>query len=110
MRNISISEDLFQSSAQTSEVIDCRDAFDLTVSLYTSAGTTSTFTYQVSNWTGQLGISTSGSIPEASWSNWTNFTPSGATVLVPILGVRYARLLKGSAVTAVVQYNKTING
>lgn len=110
MRNFTVTQALFSSSNQTSEVVDCRDAFDITVSLYTSAGTTSVMTWQVSNWTGRYGVPADGSIPAATWSNWTNFSPSGATAFAPILGVRYARLLKESYVTGVFTVNKTING
>lgn len=98
-----VSESLFRSSATTSEVIDCRDAFDLSISAWTSAGTTSTLTYQASNYTGVIS-----DIPEGSWSNWTAFAPSAATILAPILGVRWARLLKGPTGTFVVSYNKTV--
>lgn len=104
---ITVAEHLFRSSNTTSEVIDCRDAFDLAISAYTSAGTTSVLTYQVSNYTGRIGLLAEATIPEGSWSNWTVFTPSESTIMSPILGARYARILKGPTGTFVISYNKT---
>ena len=95
-------------SGLTSPVIDTRDAFDISYSIYTSAGTSTGFNYQVSNWTGRIGIH--GDPPEASWSIWTSFTPSLATDIHPVLGPRYARFVKdGATGTFVVSYSKTIN-
>lgn len=106
MPNFTVSEVLFRSSNTTSETVDMRDAFDLTLSAYTSAGTTSTITVQISDWTGRLLID--GDPPEASWSMWTSAAPSAATVLHPPLGVRYLRALKGPTGTFVVAYNKHV--
>lgn len=97
MRNFQVALDPYDGVAEsgvTSNVLDTRDAFDFTVSTYTSAGTASLLTYQVSNWTGDIGNPRDASIPEASWSNWTTFTPSAATVLAPVLGAGYARILR----------------
>ena len=102
-----VSEQLFRSSVSTSEVIDVRDAFDYSISAYTSAGTTSVFTVQISNWTGSSIIH--GDVPNATFSDWTVATPSGATVIHPPLGVRYARVLKGPTGTFVVSYNKQVS-
>lgn len=92
-------------SAVTSNPIDLRDAFDFTLSARTSAGTASTWTYQVSNWSGYVGIH--GAPPEATFSDWTSV--SGATVLAPILGVRYARILRDpSAVSFIFEAAKYV--
>lgn len=104
--NFSVSEKLFRSSVSTSEVIDLRDAFDASISAYTSAGTTSVFTIQVSNWTGRLGYD--GEPPEASYSAWTVATPSTATIIYPPLSVAYARVQKGPTGTFVVTYVKNV--
>ena len=94
-------------SGLTSVVIDTRDAFDISYSIYTSAGTSTGFNYQVSNWTGRIGLH--GNPPEASWSIWTSFTPSLATDVHPVLGPRYARWFKdGATGTFVVSYSKTL--
>ena len=78
-------------SAVTSNVIDLRDAFDFNISTWTSAGTASAITLQVSDWTGDGRL---GAVPEASWSNYTSFTPSGATAHPHLLGPAYARVLR----------------
>lgn len=78
-------------SVVTSNPLVLRDAFDFTLSTHTTAGTASVLTYQTSNWTGRLG---DGNPPEATYSDWTTFTPSAATVIAPILGVPYARILR----------------
>lgn len=106
MRGFTVSEQLFRSSNTTSEVIDVRDAFDYTISAATSAGTTSVFTVQLSNWTGRALID--GDPPEATYSDWTSVAPSAATVIHPPLGVRYARVLKGPTGTFTVRYNKHV--
>lgn len=97
--NFTVRQDPYRSlaaSVVTSETIDLRDAFDFTLSVHTVSATTTTaseVTYQVSNWTGKLFID--GDPPEATWSTWTNFTaPSGGSMLAPILGVRYSRILR----------------
>ena len=106
--NYTVSEQLFRTSATSiaSEVIDLRDAFDISVSIYTSAGTTSIFTCQVSDWTGSVVID--GAPPAASWSDWTVFTPSAATSVHPVIGPRYMRFLKNLTGTFVVTYNKHV--
>lgn len=76
------------ASVVTSNVIDQRDAFDLSVSVHTTAGSTSTFTWQISNHSVVDGI------PEASWSAFTVVIPSTATYLQPPLGFRYARIVR----------------
>lgn len=76
-------------SVVTSEIIDGRDVFDLTLSHWTSAGTASPITIQVTN----SGESIAG-IAAASWSNWTTFTPSAATLVAPVLGFQWMRLLR----------------
>ena len=99
----SVSGDLFGSSNTTSEAFAVWDARVWTVSAYTSAGTTSALTLQLSNYSGV----DPDKAPVASWSNYTVFTPSAATVLFGPSGVRFARLLKGAKGTFVVSYNKS---
>ena len=94
-------------SGLTSPVIDIRDAFDISYSISTSAGTSTGFNLQVSNWTGRLLIH--GDPPEDQWSTWTSFTPSVATDIHPVLGPRYQRWFKdGATGTFVVSYNKHV--
>jgi len=89
----------------TSNVVDLRDAFDLSVSWYTTAGAASVVTLQISN------ADLIESIAEASWSNFTRFAqnaplpPSQASTLFPALGVRYMRFLRKVASAASVQIN-----
>jgi hypothetical protein len=95
--NFSVPSDPYSGiavSAVTSNLIDLRDAFDWTLSTWTSAGTTSTITVQVTS-----DGTTADDITAASWSNWTVLDePSAATVTAPILGVRWARLLRNPSV------------
>ncbi len=94
------------ASVVTSNVFDLRDAFDLSVSWYTTSGATSTITLQISN------ANDMEAIAEASWSNFTKFgqnapvPPSQASTIFPALGVRYLRFLRRSGSTpADVQIN-----
>lgn len=94
-------------SAKTSGVIDLRDAFDWSYSYYTSGGTTSAHTLQLSN---AYDIE---SIPEASWSNWTQFGKTGlgsvATIKFPPLGVRFARILRTASLASLtIDINKLV--
>jgi hypothetical protein len=75
------------ASNVTSNVIDLRDAFDWTLSIWTSAATTSPITIQMTSDGTQIG-----DIAAASWSDWTVFTPSAATIVSPLLGTRWARI------------------
>lgn len=76
-------------SVVTSNVMDFRDAFDATLSIWSSAQTTSVLTIQVtSDGTREADITA------ASWSDWTTFSPSAATVVAPILGARWGRILR----------------
>lgn len=94
------------ASVVTSNLIDQRDAFDVTISLYTTAGTASAFTVQLSNWsTNPDGVSAT-----VGWSNWTTITPSVATVIQPPLGFRYSRILRTvSGSSLVFDINKQVN-
>ncbi len=82
-------------SALTSNVMDTRGAFDITLSWRTTSGNTSINTYQISNASGFNML-----IPETTWSDWTNFgdqvipatQPSGVTTFEPPLGYRFARI------------------
>ncbi len=93
-------------SALTSNVISTRYAYDLTVSYFTVSGVPSTHTWEVSN-SSINDVFHGGTIPEASWSEWTSFgsyavphATSKATTLDPPLGFRWARILReGSGAT-----------
>ena len=103
-----VSEVLNFDSGRTSRTVDIRDAFDISFSISTSAGTTSTHTLWVSNWTGRLLID--GNPPEAQWSAWTSFLPSTTTDVHPVLGPRYLRFSKPHTTpTFVVSYTKTLH-
>ena len=83
-------------SVTSSNVIDLRDAFDFSVSWYTTSGTTTDIDWQVSNY------SMKDSIPEAAWSTWTSLVVSEASFLQPPLGVAFGRLVRtasGASVT-----------
>jgi hypothetical protein len=94
-------------STRTSNVLDMRDVFDLSFSYYTiAAGAARAHTLQLSN------ANNIEAIPEASWSDWTSFTPavpSGATIKFPPLGFRYARFTRAaSGTTTVIDVNKLV--
>ena len=104
---------LADASHLTSNVIDTRDAFDITLSYRTTSGTTTTFTYQVSNAHKQDDIAA------ASWSTYTSyvFTASGTSSMEPPLGYRYARVIKvdgsasstpGTSAALTVEINKMV--
>lgn len=115
--NFTVSERIYAASTSsitgsavgsfiTSQTVDMRDAFDLSLSIFTSGGTTSTITVQQSDWTGSTIID--GAVREATWSNWTNNAPSSATNIHPPLGPRYLRCLVGSRGTFEIIYNKHV--
>lgn len=94
-------------SAKTSQVLDLRDAFDWSFSYYTTDGTVSLHTLQLSNAVGPEDI------PEASWSAWTHFGKTGlgslATIKFPPLGVRYMRMLRiASGASLSINVNKLV--
>lgn len=94
-------------SAITSDILDLRDAFDWSFSYYTTSGTVSAHTLQLSN---AYDIE---SIAEASWSNWTQFGKTGlgsfATTKFPPLGVRFARFLRSaSGASITINVNKLV--
>ena len=92
-------------SAVTSNVVDARDAYTLTYSVWTSAGTTSLLTLQVSN----DGARIDDPIAEASWSVWTAFTPTGPTMVTGPVGVRWHRWLRTpSAASVRITANKHV--
>jgi hypothetical protein len=75
-------------SVLTSNPLDCRDAFDISLSFQTTSGTSSVFTYMVSNYSG-----VPDNIPATSWSHWTLvIPPSGVSVMEPPLSYRYAAI------------------
>lgn len=91
-------------SVVTSNPMHTRDAFDLSVSWHTTAGSSSTFTYQVSNATSIEAIA------EKEWSNVTSFFPSVGSYFQPPLGFRYARILRSvSGSSLVFAFNKTVS-
>lgn len=93
------------ASVVTSHVLDFRDAFDASLSWYTTSGTSSVFTYQASN--SSAGIE---SIPAASWSDWTFVVPtSGASVKELPLGYRWGRVLRTvSGASFQYDFSKTV--
>jgi hypothetical protein len=99
-------------SVLTSNVVSTRFAFDLTVSHYTTSGTTSWMTWEISNASGIPHHSTSASgvtpatlgVPEDAWSQWTSFgsyalphATSKATTFDPPLGYRWARVQRSNS-------------
>lgn len=77
-------------SAITSNVLDFRDAFDGSLSWYTTSGTSSVFTLQVSGDQGPAA-----SVVEASWSDWTVVPlASGASAMEPPLSYPWARIVR----------------
>ena len=94
-------------SAITSNVIDLRDAFDWSFSYYTTSGTVSAHTLQLSN---AFDIE---NIAEATWSTWTQFGKTGlgsvATTKFPPLGVRFARFLRSASGASIsIDVNKLV--
>lgn len=89
-------QDPFEGVAEsgiTSNVIDLRDVHDWTLSWYTTSGATSSHTIQLSN-ASNTGLD-SGDIPEAAWSNWTEYAGSWLSrTITPPLGVRWGRILR----------------
>jgi len=92
-------------STVTSNLIDVRDAFDWTLSAWTTGNTTaSALTIQTTS-----DGTTMDDPAAASWSNWTTFTPSAATQVAPILGIRWARILRTPSVASMAfRVNKTV--
>jgi hypothetical protein len=76
-------------SATSSNVLDCRDAFDISLSFRTLSGTSSVLSYWVSN----SSVNHPDLVAENSWSHWTTIIPpSGVSVLEPPLSFRWARV------------------
>lgn len=104
-RNISVHVDPYDGQSEsnvTSDVIDLRDADDYTLSVRTTSGTTSAYTYQVSNATGR--IQTAGNIPESSWSNAISADiPTSTDLLDDLpLAVRWGRVLRETSGSSLV--------
>ena len=101
-----------EESIVTSNVFDVSDAFDISVSWFTTSGATSLVTYQISN----SGQRDSGDIPEASWSRWTRFGDvvaagggSEASIFFPPLGARHVRMIrKVSNASITIDVNKMV--
>lgn len=104
--------DRLAASVVTSNVLDTRDAYDVSATCYIASGTSSLWTYQVSNNSNTL--STLSSIPEAAWSNWTVYVaPSGnssfASCLELPISYRFARIIRTvSGASMVIEWNKQI--
>ena len=82
-------------SVTTSNIIDTRYVFDLTLSIISTSGGTSTHTWQLSN----DGSNLRGTAvpPEASWSHWTILGETDASevsTLDPPLGYAWARVIR----------------
>lgn len=99
------------ASVVTSNVLDTKDAFDVSATCYIASGTSSLWTYQVSNASVENPADT---IAEAAWSNWTLYVaPSGnssfaSCVELPI-SYRYARFLRTvSGASFVIDWAKQI--
>lgn len=77
------------ASIVTSNVIDARGVYDLTLSVRTISGTSSVLSVELSNST----YETISDIPEASWSHYTHIgLVSGKSVYALPDGVRYQRI------------------
>jgi hypothetical protein len=90
--------------------LDTTDAFDVSATCYIASGTSSLWTYQVSN----SSLSRGGAHPEAAWSNWTLYVaPSGnssfASCLELPISYRYARIIRTvSGASFVIDWSKQI--
>jgi len=97
-------------SIVTSNVIDLRDAAAWTLSAYTSSGTSSVLSVDLSNATGGFpGAMDTAGIPEASWSHHTLFgLTSGASFMTPP-NARWARVRRTvSNASYVINVVKTV--
>ena len=79
------------SAGTTSAVVDLRDAIAWSYSYYTTSGTTSAHTIQVSN-----SNAASGSVPAASFVDYRTFgvSDSKGAIVFGDVGMRYARFLR----------------
>lgn len=95
-------------SVLTSNVLDCRDAFDISLSFNTTSGTSSVFTYLVSN----SSVDNPASVPQTSFSHWTLvIPPSGVSVLEPPLSFRWAAIKRpASGASWQFDWVKTVQG
>lgn len=88
------------ASQVTSNVVDLRDAVAWTASWYTTSGTTSVVTMQISNSPARPML---GETPAAaSWVNYATFGTGSPAVIVGDIGVRMVRFLRlpsGASVT-----------
>lgn len=95
-------------SVLTSNVLDCRDAFDISMSFNTTSGTSSVLTYLVSN----SSVESPALVPQTSFSQWTLIVPpSGVSVLEPPLSFRYAAVKRpASGASWQIDWVKTVQG
>jgi hypothetical protein len=82
----------------TSDTLDLRAAAAWSLSWYTTSGTTSAHTLQISNWAGRR----EGSSVQTGWVSYATFGAGTPGLISPPAGVRYARVLR-SASSASVQ-------
>lgn len=92
------------ASIVTSGTIDLRDTDTWTLSWYTTAGTSSVHTVQVSN-----ASTYPSAIPEASWGSALTFAASNQIQTGLPQGVRYGRLLRNpSGGSYVIDVNRQV--
>ena len=90
----------------TSNVLRVGDAFDMSLSAYTTAGSTSAYTLQVSN-----SSRDDSDIPEAAWTNFQEFALGlSVSTLLPVpVGVRHIRVIRNpSNASFVLEFNKYV--
>lgn len=93
-------------SVLTSNTLDCRDAFDISMSFLTTSGTSSVLTYLVSN----SSVERPELVPQTSFSHWTLIVPpSGVSVMEPPLSYRWAAVKRpASGASWQIDWVKTI--
>lgn len=87
-----------EASVVTSNSFELRAAVAWTLSWYTTSGTTSTHTLQISNYSG----SPSASGVSTGYVNYTTFGTGTPTLIEPPIGVRYGRILRSTSSASVV--------
>jgi hypothetical protein len=86
------------ASIITSNSFDLRHAVSWTLSWYTTAGTTSQHTLQISNWSNPALASS----VSTGYVNYTTFGTGTPAVIEPPTGVRYGRVLRTASGASVV--------
>lgn len=90
------------ASVVTSHPIDFRDAVAWSFSWYTTAGTTSAHTLQLSNTSVDIRSDLS-TIVEASWVNYTTFGTGTPAMFFGDAGARWGRILRNPSGSSQVQ-------